>query len=252
MTEAVSFLGMIFNPGNLNTVRKRIATLLDEDRYAYVVTPNVDHVVSYHTARDDALRTVYDDAALRICDSRILSAMAAVTGKTLTPCPGSDLTVDLLRNELTPGCRIAVIGPSLEDFTALRAKHRSIHLRHVSSPSFMAIGSPEWEACVRRAAETEWDILLICLSFPKQEFFAAAIREAGRRSGVAVCVGASVDFLTGRQPRAPKTIQKAGLEWLFRLASNPRRFWRRYLVRGPLIFYIALKQMAVQSDGGSR
>ncbi|MDP1777099.1 MAG: WecB/TagA/CpsF family glycosyltransferase, partial [Brevundimonas sp.] len=73
-------------------------------------------------------------------------------------------------------------------------------------------------------------------SFPKQELFAHALRAAGRKTGVALCVGASVDFLTGRQKRAPRIFQQLSLEWLHRLLSQPRRMFRRYVIEGPAIF----------------
>jgi N-acetylglucosaminyldiphosphoundecaprenol N-acetyl-beta-D-mannosaminyltransferase len=53
---------------------------------------------------------------------------------------------------------------------------------------------------------------------------------------VGLCIGASVEFLSGAKRRAPRWMQRAGLEWLYRLLSEPRRLWRRYLVKGPRVF----------------
>ena len=97
-------------------------------------------------------------------------------------------------------------------------------------------GTPGWIAAVDAAARAEWDVLLACVSFPKQERFAHALRAAGRERGVTLCVGASVDFLTGRQQRAPRIFQRLSLEWLHRLFSQPRRMFRRYVIEGPAIF----------------
>ncbi len=65
--------------------------------------------------------------------------------------------------------------------------------------------------------------------------------ERGDCAGLGLCVGASLDFLAGKQKRAPKWMQSAKLEWLYRLASSPRRMWKRYLIEGPKIFVIWVK-----------
>ena len=78
-------------------------------------------------------------------------------------------------------------------------------------------------------------------------------RRCGWRKGVfALCVGASIDFLTGKQKRAPRAMQRTGLEWPHRLASDPSRMWRRYLVRGPGIFRLAARQYAADARRAMR
>jgi exopolysaccharide biosynthesis WecB/TagA/CpsF family protein len=73
---------------------------------------------------------------------------------------------------------------------------------------------------------------------PQQEILAKALQSRGRARGLALCVGASINFLTGSERRAPKWIQYAGLEWLYRLLNDPTRLARRYLIRGPRIFLL--------------
>ncbi|MBW8303978.1 MAG: WecB/TagA/CpsF family glycosyltransferase, partial [Brevundimonas sp.] len=102
-------------------------------------------------------------------------------------------------------------------------------------------GTPGWIAAVDATARADWDVLLACISFPKQERFAHALRAAGRETGVALCVGASVDFLTGRQQRAPRLYQQLSLEWLHRLMTQPRRMFRRYVIEGPAIFGLFIR-----------
>ena len=104
----------------------------------------------------------------------------------------------------------------------------------------MAQGSPEWDATLTATETCGADLYLLCLSFPKQEFFAADLGARGRARGVGLCVGASLDFLTGHQSRAPLWMRHAGLEWAHRLLSNPRRLWKRYLLDGPKIFALYL------------
>ena len=68
----------------------------------------------------------------------------------------------------------------------------------------------------------------------------------GCKSGIALCVGASIDFLTGKSIRAPLWLQKMGLEWAYRLAREPMRLWRRYLVESPKVFRIFMAERALR------
>ncbi|HZV85587.1 MAG TPA: WecB/TagA/CpsF family glycosyltransferase [Brevundimonas sp.] len=200
--------------------------------YGYVVTPNVDHIVKLMDGR--VARDVYAGADLKVCDSRILAHLARLRGVRLPVYPGSDLTADLLASPTAEGLTVAVFGPDRAQFDTLAALYPRQTLAFIDAP-MMTPGTPGWDAAVRSAAAAEWDVLLACVSFPKQELFAHALRAAGRRSGVALCVGASVDFLTGRQQRAPEFVQRLSLEWLHRLLSQPRRMFRRYVIEGPAI-----------------
>ena len=71
-----------------------------------------------------------------------------------------------------------------------------------------------------------------------QEILAKLIHTQGHAVGIGLCVGASIDFLSGSRKRAPQWMQQSRLEWLFRLLDEPQKLWRRYLVEGPKIFKI--------------
>lgn len=224
------FMTLDFAEEDRPALLARVATMAGGP-YGYVVTPNVDHVVKLMDGRIE--REVYDGAALKVCDSRILAHLARLRGKALAVYPGSDLTADLLASDhrLT----IGVFGPDRAAFEDLRARFPHRRFTFIEAP-MLTPGTPGWTDAVEAAARADWDVLLACVSFPKQERFAHALRGAGRERGVALCVGASVDFLTGRQHRAPVLFQRLSLEWLHRLLSQPRRMFRRYVVEGPAIF----------------
>jgi exopolysaccharide biosynthesis WecB/TagA/CpsF family protein len=78
----------------------------------------------------------------------------------------------------------------------------------------------------------------IAVGSPQQEMIAAEVRSMPGATGMALCVGAGLDFLTGRQKRAPRLARTLGLEWAHRLLGDPRRMWRRYLLEGPRIFLL--------------
>ena len=226
------FMTLDFADGDRPALLARVAGMA-RGPYGYVVTPNVDHVVKLMDGRVEA--AVYDGAALKICDSRILAHLAGLRGKRLAVYPGSDMTADLLASPLADGLTIGVFGPDRAAFDDLAARYPERRFAFVEAP-MLTPGTPGWTAAVDAAARADWDVLLACVSFPKQERFAHALAAAGRRTGVTLCVGASVDFLTGRQQRAPRLYQQLSLEWLHRLMSQPRRMFRRYVIEGPAIF----------------
>jgi exopolysaccharide biosynthesis WecB/TagA/CpsF family protein len=99
----------------------------------------------------------------------------------------------------------------------------------------MMLNPSAMSAAVRFACAQKLRFLFIAVGSPQQEILARRIAEQSDASGCALCVGAGIDFVIGRQRRAPFIIQRMGLEWAHRLLQNPRRMWRRYLVDGPKI-----------------
>jgi UDP-N-acetyl-D-mannosaminuronic acid transferase (WecB/TagA/CpsF family) len=85
-------------------------------------------------------------------------------------------------------------------------------------------------------------LVFLAVGSPRQERLAAAIAATGQAVGTGLCVGASLDFLAGAVRRAPLWTQRAGLEWLHRLASDPKRLARRYLLDNPPVFALLLRE----------
>jgi exopolysaccharide biosynthesis WecB/TagA/CpsF family protein len=182
-------------------------------------------------------------ADLFLCDSKIVNRLARWTGIDLTPRTGTDRVADVLAAGNTRGLVLAVAGPTRQQTEALRVRYPRWQILHIDTPARLVRGTPAWEICAAAASAAPWDILLSCLSFPKQEAFAADVRARRQDAGgVIMCVGAAVDFLSGSIVRAPESFQRFGLEWLHRLLSDPVRLWRRYLLDGPQIFLLYLKR----------
>jgi N-acetylglucosaminyldiphosphoundecaprenol N-acetyl-beta-D-mannosaminyltransferase len=109
------------------------------------------------------------------------------------------------------------------------------------SPPFGPIGDRELHDLEAAVAETRPDLLWVGLGAPKQELLMA--RSAGRlQVPVIVGVGAAFDFLAGTKRPAPGWMRHGGLEWLFRLASEPRRLWRRYAIGNTLFAYLLARE----------
>ncbi len=209
--------------------------------YCYVVTPNAYHSVTVHD-EPERLLPIYRGAWLSLCDSRILRALARLDGRSLPLVTGSDLVAALLSalniSDPTRQRRFLIVGPPRAAATALRAAYPNLAFDILPAPAGLAHHAGQRLAVARACAEQPWDVLLLCVGCPAQELIAREIGDLGRASGVALCAGAAIDFLTGTRVRAPLWMRKLSLEWAYRLAQEPRRLWHRYLVESPKILRI--------------
>ncbi len=233
----VRFLGLDFEPMDTASA----ATRLDLESgmggpFSYVVTPNVDHCVRLE--REPALRPLYDGASLLLNDSRILEILAARDGKELTASPGADLVETLLRDHIDPHEPVVVIGCEAEDIEALKSRYGLTKLHWHAPPQGLRTKPEAIAEAAAFMAAHKARFHFLCVGSPQQEMVAHAATLRGDVEGVGLCCGASLDFLTGKTARAPAWMRAARLEWLHRLASNPRRLARRYLVDGPRILRI--------------
>ena len=237
------FLGLPFGILNLDQTAELIVERC-EGPYSYVVTPNVAHVVKVHED-PDRLFPVYRGAWLSLCDSQVIRGLAALRRIRLPLVTGSDLVATLLARQNSQtysgrGKRILIAGPDDDVGQVLRERYPHATIDVIPAPAKLGQRADLRLQVARDCAGRPWDILLLCVGAPAQELVAGQLTKLGRKSGVALCVGASIDFLTGSRSRAPRWLQRAGLEWAYRLVSEPGRLWRRYLVEGPRIFKIYL------------
>ncbi len=176
---------------------------------------------------------------MRLCDSRIVAGLAALRGVTLPVVPGSDLTVALFAQVARPGDRLCLIGGDAKMHAALRSLRPDLDIAHHVPPMGMLARPDAMAAAAAFVRDARARFTLLAVAMPQQEILALRIKEAGGAVGTGLCIGASLDFLTGRKARAPLWMRRASLEWLHRLGSEPRRLWRRYLVEGPRVFLLA-------------
>ena len=218
--------------------------------YRYIVTPNAHHVVTVH-GEPQRLLPVYQRAWLSLCDSRIVRALARFDGLPLPLVTGSDLVAALLaalnvaESEHAPR-RVLVVGPERAVGQALQHIYPNLEISVMPAPRSLGQSAERRRAVARACTNRTWDILLLCVGCPAQELIAQELASLGCQSGIALCVGASIDFLTGKSVRAPLWMQKLGLEWAYRLMREPTRLWRRYLVESPRVFRIFMAQRALR------
>jgi exopolysaccharide biosynthesis WecB/TagA/CpsF family protein len=213
-----------------------VAATFGQERYGYVVTPNVDHLIRYY--EDPSFRAKYRSADFILMDSRFAAGLVRLLkGVRLPVCTGSDLTAQLLAHVVEPTDRIVMIGGSNEQAQQIAATCGLTNLKHHNPPMGFIKDPGAVEECLRFIeSASPFRFCFLAVGCPQQETIAQALRARGGARGLALCIGASLNFITGHEKRAPRWMQKLGLEWLFRLLLNPRRLARRYLIRGPRIF----------------
>ena len=211
----------------------------------YVVTPNVDHLVQYRDS--EAFRAACDAAALRLADGMPIVWASRLLGRPLRArVTGSDLLPMLCQVAAAHGHTVFLLGGGAgvaeRASLRLRARFPGLRIAGVYAPPDHFERDPEaTEAAVRAVNAARPSLLFAALGTPKQELWVH--RNWSRLDAVvAVCCGAALDFAAGVQVRAPRWMQRAGLEWLWRLAHDPGRLWRRYLVRDAAFVGIFLKE----------
>jgi exopolysaccharide biosynthesis WecB/TagA/CpsF family protein len=205
--------------------------------YRYVVTPNAQHLVRIGQDRGE-LATIYRRAFLCVNDSRVVSRLLALFFRAEFPvCPGSDLTEALL-TRLNQDCgTIAVVGMGERHLPRLQRRFPNLTIRHHNPPMGFIEDDSAVGRCLEFLVRNPAGIILFAVGSPQQEILAARFCAVPEASGIGLCIGASIDFLVGAQTRAPIWLQKAGLEWAYRLLREPRRLARRYLIESPRVIY---------------
>jgi exopolysaccharide biosynthesis WecB/TagA/CpsF family protein len=241
----VPFLNVDFTALSRRAAMEAVVAESEKLQFGYVVTPNVAYVVDLHA--DPALRgPLYVAASLRLNDSRILELLAKWSGLSLPVSTGSDLTEDLFEQVITPDEDLTVIGGDASLIAELKARFGLKRLHWHDAPMGLARKPEAIAAAAAFVAAHPARFVFICVGAPQELMVAKAVLERGDARGIGLCVGASLEFLTGRVARAPLWMQKARLEWLFRLMSEPRRLARRYLIEGPQILSIWLRWRTAQ------
>ena len=214
--------------------------------FAYVVTPNVDHVVRVHR-QSKQFSWLYRKAWLSTCDSRILSALASTVGLQLPVTTGSDLTRILFEEVLQPNDNVTVIGCDDAAIAVLAEKFPRIIIHHYNPPMGFINKEQEVDKVIDFVATHPSRFVFLCVGSPRQEVVAHRLRQRGDLTGLGLCVGNALAFLAFPEMRAPKWCSRFGLEWLYRLVTEPQRLWRRYLIDDPLIFAIFVKAFVTHS-----
>jgi N-acetylglucosaminyldiphosphoundecaprenol N-acetyl-beta-D-mannosaminyltransferase len=205
---------------------------LGESRYVCVAT--VNNVIQAYD--DSAYRAVMNEADLVTPDGMPLVWGLGLLGvRGATRVYGPDLTPFVCERAAALRIPVGFYGGTPEVLSELTAalvrRYPALRIVYAFSPPFRPLAPQEETSVIEEINRSGVGLLFVGLGAPKQEQWMAAHR--GRVGAVMLGVGAAFDFLAGRKRQAPRLMQRLGLEWLFRLASEPRRLWRRYLYRNP-------------------
>ena len=259
--ERVSLMGMQIDRVTENQVVATIGRSLAAGRGGWVITPNLEHLRQFSKQAD--LRPFFESADLVLADGMPLVWASRLAG---TPLParvaGSDLIWSLSSEAGRRGASVFVLGGTREAGweAARRLKEKCPGLRiagMIYPPHGFENDDRAMEQIESTLFELQPDIVYVGLGFPKQEQVIDRLRSRCPRTWF-LGIGISIGFVGGHVSRAPVWMQRSGLEWLHRLAQEPRRLASRYLVHGlPFAFRLLAhgafaRVRAAFSAGGAR
>lgn len=208
----------------------RIDELIRGDRNAYVVTPNVDHLLQVE--HDVRMRKIYDEADLILTDGKPLMWFAKWFGAPVREkISGSDLFPALCGRAALKGYRMfflgAAEGVAREAARRLTARFPGLTVAGTYSPPYgFEKDAEETDRIIDMIRGARPDILIVALGCPKQELFMHAYRDR-LCVPVSLGLGASIDFEAGTLKRAPRWMSEHGLEWMYRMYREPRKISKR-------------------------
>lgn len=211
----------------------------------YVCVSGVHGVME--SQRDEHLRRIHNAAGLVTPDGMPLVWMLRLHGfRHVERVYGPDLMLALCAHSVARGYRHYLYGAAEgvpERLAERLCQHfPGLHIAGCYSPPFRPLTDEEDAQLIETINHANPDIVWVGLSTPRQERWMAA--HVGRlRAPVLIGVGAAFDFHAGLKRQAPRWIQHSGFEWLFRLATEPRRLWRRYTINNPLFVLLVAQQL---------
>lgn len=221
--------------------------LLSNLKSGIVFTPNVDHLMKLQDDRD--FFKAYNCANYKLCDSKILFYVSKLLGTPIKEkISGSDLFPAFYKyHKDNKDIKIFLLGAregvALEAQNKINTQVGREIVVGAHSPSFGFENNEE--ECLKMidiVNQSGATVLAVGVGAPKQEKFICKYKDKFTNIKIFLAIGATIDFEAGNIKRAPKWSSEVGLEWLYRLLSEPKRLWKRYLVHGPSFFWLVFKQ----------
>lgn len=228
-----------------------VSDFLAQLQQGVVFTPNVDHLMKLQ--KDEDFVKAYDKADFRVCDSQVLLMASKFLGRPIqAKISGSDLfPLFCEHHRHNENIKIFLLGGA--EGVAAQAQTR-INDRigreiivQSHSPSFgFEKNEDECQRILDMIRQSPANVLVVGVGAPKQEKWIAKYKDQLPSIDIFMAVGAAIDFEAGNKPRAPELISKLGLEWLYRLASEPKRLWKRYLLDDFPFLWLIFKERLSQ------
>ena len=255
LTRRVDICGVMVDVISLKELLNAVMMRTERRTPGYIVTPNVDHVCLCR--RNAAFKRAYQEASLVLPDGVPLIWSSRMLGTPLVQrLNGTDLVYAISERAAARGRTVFLLGAEEgvpgQAAERLKSLYPGLRIAGIYSPPMgFETSAEENAAIVERLRAAAPDICFVAVGSPKQEIWMQEYCEESRVP-LMIGVGASLDFIAGRKRRAPRVFQKAGFEWLWRLCTEPRRLWRRYLVDDMLFFALLARQFALLCLSGRR
>ncbi|MBC8441501.1 MAG: WecB/TagA/CpsF family glycosyltransferase [Deltaproteobacteria bacterium] len=226
-------------------VVKQILNWIDADNAGkYICVSNV-HMCMEAFDNPDFCKIV-NEADLVVPDGRPLVWAQILLGqKNASQVRGSDLLLTVCKEAEKAGIPIGLYGGTEKTLAAfiafLKTRYTNLKIPFASSPPFRELTQKEEDNYIHKLNTSGASVLFVGIGCPKQEKWMAKHKD--RLNCVMIGVGAAFDFFSGQKSHAPKWMQNAGMEWIFRLASDPKRLWKRYFKHNPRFIYYLIKQL---------
>jgi exopolysaccharide biosynthesis WecB/TagA/CpsF family protein len=227
------------------------ARLESRDSFS-VATLNLDHLVKLR--RDPAFRAAYNDQTYVTADGNPIVWLCRLAGQRISLTPGSELIHPVAEIAARLNVPVALVGSTEESLSgaasALLKKHPAISIVTKVAPSMgFDATSSDLDAVIAKIQDSNARICFLALGAPKQEIFASIAQGKLPETGF-ISVGAGLDFLSGKQKRAPLWMQSMALEWLWRLLNNPRRLFFRYAQCFSIFLFAMYRMMVTGKNKG--
>ncbi len=238
----VNILGVGVDAVSMHAAVRRTEALLAAGKPGYVCVTGVHGIIE--AQKDPAFRAILNSSAMTTPDGMPTVWIGRARGHAeMERVYGPDYMLAVCADGAARGCRHFLYGGRegvVEELRAsLERRFPGIRIAGTYTPPFRPLTGEEQQALERQVRASGADILWCGLSTPKQERFMAA--QLGRLPvTLMVGVGAAFDILSGRTRDAPGWIKGSGLQWLYRLAQEPRRLWRRYSTIVPRFAWLVL------------
>jgi N-acetylglucosaminyldiphosphoundecaprenol N-acetyl-beta-D-mannosaminyltransferase len=247
MIDHCTVISMDVSVTNLNSALNYVEQLANVKAGAYVCVSNVHMCMEVFDSLD--FESVVNNADLVIPDGRPLSWAQKLLGhKNAEQVRGQDIMNAICKQSGAKKLNVGLYGGSSDELlqqviAELKASYLDINITFSYSPPFRPLTNEEDKAIVNQINDADVNVLFVGIGCPKQEKWMAEHKD--QLNCVMLGVGAAYDFIAGSKKHAPRWMQRVGLEWLFRLLSEPKRLWKRYLQQNPRFIYYFSKQLII-------
>lgn len=226
----VRFAGLRFTPMTVEASVEALARRDGTAPFTAFVTPNAEHAALRR--RNAEFRACGETCWISTNDSRILRLAGRLAGIELEFAPGAYVVDRLFREIIARDEPITIIGCTEDIVERLRLQFGLTRIQHHNPPMGMIRNDAAVSAAIDYIAAHPARFVFVAMGPPQSEQFCQRVIADGQSVGIGLCIGSSLAVLTGQSDPAPDFMEHTGFVWLYRLVREPKRLWKRYLVRG--------------------